>query len=979
MIVPLRTTVRRLALAGLGVAVLVCGLLPAVAATASTATYAQISLPATIHTGDRVILGVNCTGTTGTTTCPTGGTGTVSIDGTQVGTLTASSAPVQYTYNWTATGPAVGSATTTTHTFAITFAESTTDPTAQKVSFTGQLSVVAATVPTAVQNLAVAYNPTTNHGSATWTAPATAGSSAVTGYQVKVDSGNTRTQTSLSFDVTYITAGTHTITVAAVNSGGAGPTTTLSFVRPATTVPGAPVELQNNDGANASVDWNPPNNDGGARITQYNVQVDGGTIYTTSTDNNSFSLSGVTGMTYGTHTVAVAAVNSNGAGPAATVTVNYFTTPAAPTNIVVQSPSAAPLVTFTAADPRGAAITEYDYYVDSTSSGIKTLPANTTSFTLSGLSAGTHTLGIAARNSAGLGSYATVQFQFTTMLAPDSPQNISVDTTGRHAVLNWAAPANNGGATIDQYVVTVDGAAACSAVVVTSCDLSYLAPGSHNVTVAAHNTVGTGTPSKLTFTRPLVYAPDAVGNMAVTSGPSPSVSWSVPVNDGGRTISGYTVAVDGGTPITVAGINSTSMTFDGSTLAYGPHTVTVQAVNNVGASAAAGPTNLVFESQPTAPTAVQVQTGTATPDVSWNPSVIYGGSVLYYSVFLDGVAVGDTPDGFAADLVLPVEPPGKHTVTVTATSKYSTSPVSTAVDYVAPNLPGPISNLTATAPVGLNVHVAWSDPSTDGGAPISGYRITVDPAGSSQIFAAPGSATMSYDLPVPLSPGAHTIVVQALNGVGPGPSSTTHVTLRGSVILSLDARSAPPIGGLVTLTGVATTTGSAPVANLPITLYSAAVGGSLVAGMSAQTDANGNFTFTVAVPAGKTFQVQTPGDNQRYLNAASSFVITVLPTLRATLTQTTATGARLAVVKAKTTMRYTVVSPGAPAGTQVQLQIKFGSGTWHGYVTTTATHGTARLNYSFTKRGSYQIRAKVIGVPNVTLSVLSRTVTLKVV
>jgi hypothetical protein len=100
---------------------------------------------------------------------------------------------------------------------------------------------------------------------------------------------------------------------------------------PAATVPTAPTSVFANNitSSGARINWSAPSSDGGATITRYEVNRDGGGF---------FSVGNVFFYDYfisvaGNYTIGVRAVNSVGAGPAATVSVTIpaaFVTPSAP-------------------------------------------------------------------------------------------------------------------------------------------------------------------------------------------------------------------------------------------------------------------------------------------------------------------------------------------------------------------------------------------------------------------------------------------------------------------------------------------------------------------------------------------------------------------------------------------------------------------------------------------------------------------------
>ncbi len=112
----------------------------------------------------------------------------------------------------------------------------------------------------------------------TWSAPADANGSPVTGYQVEYSSDGSTwsepiTAGTTSADVTGLTNGTeYSFRVAAVNAAGAGPWSELATATPVT-VASAPSDLTVTpaDGA-AVLSWTAPTDDGGAAVTGYRVE-----------------------------------------------------------------------------------------------------------------------------------------------------------------------------------------------------------------------------------------------------------------------------------------------------------------------------------------------------------------------------------------------------------------------------------------------------------------------------------------------------------------------------------------------------------------------------------------------------------------------------------------------------------------------------------------------------------------------------------
>lgn len=131
--------------------------------------------------------------------------------------------------------------------------------------------------------------------------------------------------------------------------------------------------------------------------------------------------------------------------------------------------------------------------------------------TLSNLAAGTHDITIAAQNSAGIGSVATLS---ATIAAPDpspttppsAPQAVTRSVSGRNVNVNWQPPANNGGGPITGYKVRYrknplpTWSAVSLAGNATSTTINNLENGTYDITVSAENSLGEGAVATITAT-----------------------------------------------------------------------------------------------------------------------------------------------------------------------------------------------------------------------------------------------------------------------------------------------------------------------------------------------------------------------------------------------------------------------------------------------------------------------------------------------
>jgi len=257
----------------------------------------------------------------------------------------------------------------------------------------------------------------------TFTPPVNDGGNGVTSYQYTTNAGTNWTTVALtavsdvtgqvgkkSFTIGSLTNGTtYTVVMRAVNALGAGESSESIQGTPAT-VPTAPlITLITPSNNSFVVSFNPPSDNGGQAITNYQFSVDNGTTWTTSSPTVTTSPLTISELTQGTlYRVRVRAVNSIGSGASSTSIQGTTHSLSAPTALSATVTGTTATVTFTAPVLKTAGvISDYEYTLNNGTTWVSASTATTT-FTITGLTNGTtYTVKVRAVNAGGKGLSST--------------------------------------------------------------------------------------------------------------------------------------------------------------------------------------------------------------------------------------------------------------------------------------------------------------------------------------------------------------------------------------------------------------------------------------------------------------------------------------------------------------------------------------------------------------------------------------------
>ena len=425
-----------------------------------------------------------------------------------------------------------------------------------------------------------------------------------------------------------------------------------------------------------------------------------------------------------------------------------------------------------------------------------------TTFSRTGLQPGTtRHYRVSARNRVGAGRPSGVAAAKTDAVRPGAPRNVTARKDGTSVIeVSWQAPSSDGGARITAYRVEASESPTTGWTVVatragsaTSHRHTGRRPGSRwYYRVSAVNAEGEGPVSRVVFAVTDAARPGRPQALQA-AGESPSaiaLTWQAPADDGGAAVTGYRVEVANaaGGPWRelprLAGSTVTSHTHAG----LAPVTTRfyrVSAINRVGAGAPAGPVNgTTLADVPSPPTGLRATaSGTSEIRLSWTAPASDGGArIMGYRIETSRDAgrtwtrlrtnTGTTETTFAHTGLQPATTRHYRVLAINRAGVGRASNVARATtEATVPSTP---RDLSATANGTSRIDLSWRTPTTNGGAPITGYRIEVsdDRGGSWRTLAANTRSTRTTHPHTGLAPAStRHYRVSAINRVGVGRAS----------------------------------------------------------------------------------------------------------------------------------------------------------------------------------------------------------------
>jgi hypothetical protein len=426
----------------------------------------------------------------------------------------------------------------------------------------------------------------------------------------------------------------------------------LTVIRTQPVTPSAPtnIAVSNIAATSATLAWVAPTYVGSSAITNYTVELsrDNGNNWTSVTKPTT-NLTGLnlTNLRGGTdYLVRIAAVNASGSSEYVS---GSFTTavgvPLVPTNLQSTNVSTTTLdLTWSAPGHNGGAsisdyTIEYSTNAGSTWQTISHIAFTGTGFSVTLLSPGTsYSFRVSAKNSVGSSSHSNVVTTVTMSSTPMAPTNFRTSSiTSTTATIAWNAPSLNGGSSITGYAVEIsrDGTNWTPLTSnTTSTNVSGLVANmTYQVRIKANNLLGGSEWLTGEFSTS-ISNPSSPLNLysSLLSNSSLSLSWDLPVTNGGSDISDYAIeySTDGSAFTSITHAASAVRSFNMGGLKPGTkYWFRVAAITSAGT----GKYSLshivtTTDNPPAAPTKLALKISGTTYTLSWVKAAMSGGSAL---------------------------------------------------------------------------------------------------------------------------------------------------------------------------------------------------------------------------------------------------------------------------------------------------------------------------------------------------------------
>jgi hypothetical protein len=574
--------------------------------------------------------------------------------------------------------------------------------------------------------------------------------------------------------------------------------------------PGAPI-LTSIVTANTelTVFFTKPTNTGGLPLLGYSHSTNAGSSYTASTVTELTSTTAkvtITGLVNGTnYTIYLKARTAAGLGSMSNSLLGTpSTTASAPSQLIAAVDNNSAAISFTPpASTGGAAITNYKYQLNDSPWVTRTPAASSSILLLNNLVNGrTYDLKIKAVNAAGDGEESP-SLTFTPAARPTAPTIRSIVANDKRLQLIFTASANAGGIGINSYEYSLDGGVSfitantpnIGAAVGDSLETPYilifnLANGTtYDVVLRAVNAAGTSPVSNKLSGKP-VGPPPAPSITKISSTPTGAlIYFTAPATNGGATITNYAyLATDeDGTEVTATrNPVATTSPLNVSGLTAGvEYSFKLWAINTYGAGSLSGEV-YVTPGAPPVPTITSIIAKDAELVVNFTLPVVTGS--LPVTDYIYSLNAGESFTSAQATSS-PIRITGlvngtSYNVVLRAVNSVSVGDQTNKVSATPTNRPS-VPTITAIYTQEEAIAIYFTEPTSDGGSPILGYKYSTD----GTTFIPFTSTSNPLSISGLITGLTYNIYIRAFNSSGDGAVS-------GAVSVTVGAPEAPTIDSI---------------------------------------------------------------------------------------------------------------------------------------------------------------------------------------
>jgi|GEM_PF-1437327 len=575
-----------------------------------------------------------------------------------------------------------------------------------------------------------------------------------------------------------------------IEGGGAGAYDAYPLYHSVPLPPSAPRTLPPISGnGQITLTWDIPAHVGEGPIIDYKVYwgIESGNYSHVLNVGNVLTYT-VTGLTNGQrYYFVVTAVNLVGeSAKSGEVSATPSTVPSPPRNLTTVAGNGSVTLTWLpSANNGGMPITNYTIYYG-TSPGNYTknrTVSNITTYTVTGLTNGKrYYFAVSAINLAGEGQKSN-ETSAVPCTVPSAPQNMSATAGNENVTLTWEPPADTGGMPITNYTIyytTSTGNYTNNITVgdITNYTLTGLSNGQiYYFAVSAINEVGEGAKSDEVSAVPCTV-PSVPQNLQATAGNGyVTLEWQPPADNGGAAITDYKVywGAESGNYSHVQNTGNV-LTYTVTGLTNGQrYYFAVTVLNAAGESARSNEACAIPCTVPSAPRDLMTVAGNGNVTLTWAPPIDDGGTsitnyTIYYGTtsgtYTNNITVGNVTKYTIANLTNGQ----KYYFAVSAINAVGESEKSDEVSAMPCTMPSAPQNLTAVAG-NDNVTLTWHPPASDGGSPVTGYKIYYGTSSGNYTTNITVGNVTNYTITNLTNGQKYYFAVSAINGAGEGARS----------------------------------------------------------------------------------------------------------------------------------------------------------------------------------------------------------------